>query len=89
MTSMTNHISKVLLNYNEAIWCADVLSSLRFTILNIMIIFGPKTLTFIRGVQRNYGHLTQSLGIILDKWEDISIPEVLSFIMTSQLQHVQ
>ena len=36
-------------------------------------------MTFIRGVQSNYNHITQSLGVILDKWEEISIPEVVSF----------
>ena len=79
MTSTTNHISKVCLNYNEAMWCANVLSSLRLIVLNIMIIFGPKTMTFIRGVQRNYSHIAQSLGMILDNWEDISIPQAVSF----------
>ena len=79
MTSTTNHFSKVCLNYNEAMWCAEVLSSLRLIILNIMIIFGPKTMTFIREVQGNYSHITKSLGMILDEWENISIPRVISF----------
>ena len=79
MTSTTNHLSKVCLNYNEAMWCAEVLSSLRLIILNIMTIFGPKTMTFIREVQGNYSHITKSLGMILDEWENISIPRVISF----------
>ena len=79
MTSTTNHFCKVCLNYNEAMWCQEVLLSLRLIILNIMIIFGPKTMTFIREVQGNYSHITKSLGMILDEWENISIPRAISF----------
>ena len=90
MTSTTNHFSKVCLNYNEAMWRAEVLSSLRLIILNIMIIFGPKTMTFIREVQCDYSHITKSLGMILDEWENISIPRVISFYyVKSQESHAR
>ena len=79
MTSTTNHFCKVCLNYNEAMWCQEVLLSLRLIILNIMIIFGPKTMTFIREVQGNYSHIAKSLAMILDKWENTSIPTAISF----------
>ena len=56
-------------------WCADVTAIIRQVTTQIMIIFGPKTMTFIKGVQGNFPNIAGHLDLLQTEWQDIQIPE--------------
>ena len=78
MEQQCKEIVKICLNYQEATWCADVTAIIRQVILQIMIIFGPKTMTFIRGIQRNFPNIAGHLDLLQNHWQDMQIPEDVS-----------
>ena len=78
MEQQCKQIVKICLNYQEAMWCADVAAIIRQVILQIMIIFGPKTMAFIRGIQRNFPNIAGHLDLLQNHWQDMQIPEDVS-----------